>query len=91
VSMYVLPAATSSTLGAVLAVYAAPSLNISSSSFENARGKSGGSCYVKNVLTIYITSCQFTGSCALSGPGGALFFGENTGFAIEGGVFFSFF
>jgi hypothetical protein len=89
VSFFVVPGVTPTTLGGVISIGAGGYFNVSSSSFTSAQGSCGGAFPIANVASIYITSSQFSANRALNGPGGALFFGENTGFSIQS--FFSFF
>jgi hypothetical protein len=77
-------------LGGAVAVDTLASVTISLSSFTSARGKVGGAFHFVNVGSVVISSSQFSNNSALNGSGGAWFFGENTGFNIQGFFFFCF-
>jgi hypothetical protein len=70
--------------GGFMYVNGAPYVNITSCSFTSSQGQSGGTLYCTNVVQVNMLSCQFTENCALNGPGGAVFFGINTGIYIDG-------
>jgi hypothetical protein len=75
-------------LGGVVWVGAASYFNISESTFDISHGKIGGALYVENVANVSVQTSSFLSNCALNGPGGAIFFGENTGFCIQSFPFF---
>jgi hypothetical protein len=74
---------STSSNGGVLYLKSAGLINVINSSFSKVEAKSGGAVYVVMDTLVVVSGCIFSEVRALEGGGGAIYFGENTGFIIE--------
>jgi hypothetical protein len=74
---------STTTLGGVMYVGAGNILNILSVNISNISSKSGGAIYGCG-LNASINGSHFTNLSCTNGYGGAIFFGANSGFSLNG-------
>jgi hypothetical protein len=74
---------SSSTLGGAVYIGAGSYLNLESVNMTNITAKSGSAIYVSG-LNVSISSSVFAYLSSTDGDGGAIFFGVNSGFSLDG-------
>jgi hypothetical protein len=76
----------SNTEGGILNVGKASSVSVSNVNISDCKAKIGGAFHISGCVTS-ISSCRFSSVESNNGPGGAIYFGENSGFSISNSAF----